>query len=211
MSRSASASARRQPRLPAVLAIIAINFGLLLATSLTGLVPGLLSLQPRLVVEGQVWRLLTYAWIHGGWGHFIGNMMVLAPFAVFLEYRYGRPQFIGLYIASCVLVGAFLTLIGQAAVGASGALCAMAMLAVLELLAGESRSVWVIIPELILGAAVVLLWLLPAMWGDLMGLFQRDGISHWGHLAGFATGFVFFRIMRAGKSRRPSRRTKKRS
>lgn len=201
------ATPARRGSAPWVLAVAVTNLGLLLATALTSLAPALLSLQPDMVWRGQVWRLLTYAWIHAGWGHFIGNMLALAPFALFLEHRYGAARSLGLYLASCLTVGVFLLLIGQAAVGASGAVCAMAMLAALELLAGESKSVWIIIPEILLGVAVVVLWLLPAMWGDLMGLFVRDGISHWGHLAGFATGFAFFRVIRAGGGRRARRRT----
>lgn len=201
--------ARASGSAPWVLAVAAANFGLLLAGALTSLTPALLSLRPDLVWHGQVWRVFTYAWVHAGWGHFIGNMLALLPFALFLEHRYGAARSLGLYLAACVVVGVFLFLTGQAAVGASGAVCAFAMLAALELLAGESKSVWIIIPEILLGVAVVFLWLLPAMWGDLVGLFQRDGISHWGHLAGFATGFLFFRAIRAGEGRRTRRRNRR--
>lgn len=209
MPRARSGRRRAAGRTSWVWSILGVNFALLVASALTPGVPALLSLQPGMVWRGEVWRVFTYAWVHAGWGHFLGNMLALVPFALLLESRYGSARFLSLYVAACVFVGVFLLLLGQGAIGASGAVCAIAMLATLELLAGEGRTVWIIVPEILLGLAVVFLWLLPSMWGDLMGLFVRDGISHWGHLAGFATGFALFRARAAGSASRARRRSRR--
>jgi len=179
---------------PLFLPIVLINLGVLGAATVVPSLKADLALIPGEVLRGQVWRLFTYAWVHAGLGHLIGNMLLLLPFALYLELRYGRAVFAAAYVASSVLAGLILFLKpSEATIGASGAVCAVVMLTVLGLVHNPKRPAWVIIPELLLGLLVVVLWLVPTMFGSLMGLFRHDGISHLGHLGGFISGLILYR------------------
>jgi membrane associated rhomboid family serine protease len=193
---------------PVAVAIIGANVLLLVATTVFGRLGDLLALDAGAVLRGEVWRVITYAWVHGGVRHLASNCILLLPFALLLEARWGRTAFALVYVASCILVGLFLVVFNQRAIGASGAVCAIVLLAVLDLLSTHRKALWALLPEIVLGLAVVVLWLLPSMWGDLMGLFRHDQISHLGHLGGFLVGFGLHRLgvperLRSGPRRSP--------
>jgi membrane associated rhomboid family serine protease len=179
---------------PVFLALLATNILVLVATWLPGGLRDAMSLVPGAVWSGQVWRLLTYAWVHAGILHLGGNMLLLLPCALYLERRLGSLRFLALYVASVLAGGLVLTLLNQATIGASGAVCAMLVLAVLTLTVREDGRGWLLLPELIAGLFVAALWVLPMVWRDIVGLFRHDGISHVGHLAGFVTGWVLHRL-----------------
>jgi membrane associated rhomboid family serine protease len=40
------------------------------------------------------WQFVTYMFLHGGWGHLIGNMFALISFGPLLEQRWGGPRFL---------------------------------------------------------------------------------------------------------------------
>ncbi len=64
-------------------------------------------LDPAEVQRGQVWRLLTYAFLHettGIW-HIVFNMIFLWWFGSDLEQLYGRREFTTIYLSSAVLGG----------------------------------------------------------------------------------------------------------
>ncbi|TPG72220.1 rhomboid family intramembrane serine protease [Hymenobacter nivis] len=42
----------------------------------------------------QPWQFVTYMFLHGGWGHLIGNMFGLISFGPLLEQRWGGPRFL---------------------------------------------------------------------------------------------------------------------
>src|SRR5260370_18059399 len=62
-------------------------------------------LDPQQVLSGQVWRLLTYAFLHGGFWHIFFNMLFLWFFGSDLEALYGRREFLGFYLVSALLGG----------------------------------------------------------------------------------------------------------
>jgi membrane associated rhomboid family serine protease len=78
------------------------------------------------VVERQQWwRLLSYAFLHGGILHLGMNMYGLFVLGPLLEKMWGRAAFVAIYLAACVGGGgaALLFAPGNPLVGASGALC----------------------------------------------------------------------------------------
>jgi membrane associated rhomboid family serine protease len=189
---------------PVFLALLVTN---LIALVLCWFGPGLrelLAMVPYAVWHGQAWRLVSYAWVHSGIWHLGGNMLLLLPCALYLERRLGSGRFALLYLLSVFVGGLILLLTGQAAVGASGAVCAMAILAALTLMSRDDGPGWLLLPELIAGLFVLVFWLAPMMWRDLLGLFRHDGISHIGHLGGFLTGWGIhrLRLARPGKKLR---------
>ena len=112
-------------------ALIALNVGIYLVTAVQG--PGIntpggalfdkwLLFGPA-VANGDWWRLITAAFLHGGVLHLGINMLVLWWFGPPLEEYLGRARFIGLYLAACLAgsAGALLQAPLAPTVGASGA------------------------------------------------------------------------------------------
>src|SRR5262249_16345150 len=59
------------------------------------------------VLQGQVWRVLTYAFLHSPWGvwHILLNMLCLWWFGTDVEDLYGPREFLAIYLVSAVLGG----------------------------------------------------------------------------------------------------------
>jgi membrane associated rhomboid family serine protease len=79
---------------------------------------------PLLVDQGEWWRVLTAAFLHGGLLHLAFNMYALWLFGPVLERRFGSVSYAALYLAGGLTGGMLYQLLGSdsAAVGASGAI-----------------------------------------------------------------------------------------
>jgi len=125
--------------------LLIVNVALYVLQLMTGLsrqdggpVTDILELVPEKVLGGEVWRLLTYAFVHSfHWTHIVFNMWLLWMFGGYLEELYGRWEFLAFYLTAAVLGG--LAYMAQAAlgwyldmripcVGASGAITALMIL-----------------------------------------------------------------------------------
>src|SRR5208282_52129 len=62
-------------------------------------------LDTRLVLHGEVWRLLTYAFLHAGIMHILFNMLFLWWFGADVEDLYGAREFLAFYLVSAFLGG----------------------------------------------------------------------------------------------------------
>lgn len=75
------------------------------------------------VDQGQYYRLLTVALVHGGWLHLIFNMLALLSIGTLIENFYGRNKYIVILLAS-LLTGSLTSYLFNPpqtiAVGASG-------------------------------------------------------------------------------------------
>ena len=80
-----------------------------------------------LINEGQIWRLITCAFLHGGLIQMIFNMYALKILGPELEYVYGRIKYILIYIFSAIVASIFSYIWGpdSVSVGASGAIFGM--------------------------------------------------------------------------------------
>src|SRR3954470_20536027 len=79
---------------------------------------------PAIFENGQLWRLVTGAFVHAAFWHVGVNMASLLSIGPALERRVGRLLFLGIYLAS-VIVAALASIVVHPAsvvVGASGAL-----------------------------------------------------------------------------------------
>ncbi|QEM13898.1 rhomboid family intramembrane serine protease [Mucilaginibacter rubeus] len=45
----------------------------------------------------KLWQLITYMFLHGGWGHIFFNMFALFSFGPIVEYSIGNKRFLNLY------------------------------------------------------------------------------------------------------------------
>lgn len=77
----------------------------------------------------QVWRLITYQFLHGGFGHVFFNMLALFFFGPMLERQWGSNRFLVFYLICGAMGGILYTLLVFAGVlsvgilvGASGAI-----------------------------------------------------------------------------------------
>lgn len=88
-----------------------------LITRNSGLVTDTLILIPQKVLDGQVWRLLTHAFLHEPSNpfHIIFNMWMLWLFGGYMEEWYGRWEFLAFYLTAAVMGG--LAYMAQAALG----------------------------------------------------------------------------------------------
>jgi membrane associated rhomboid family serine protease len=88
------------------------------------------------VLHGQVWRLLTYAFLHdpNSLLHIVFNMLFLWWFGTELEDHYGPREFLGIYLISALTGGLaffaahFAEMEGLRCIGASGAVTGIMVL-----------------------------------------------------------------------------------
>jgi membrane associated rhomboid family serine protease len=161
-----------------------------------GFVHEALALEPEAVLHGQVWRLLTYAFLHQGIWHILWNMLFLWWFGHEMEELYGAREFLIFYLVSAFLGGVAFTAWAfsrpdgmlWSCVGASGAVTAVMVLYAFHY---PSRI-------------IRLWWFLPVpIW--LFVLFQvGQDVFTWAtnaptqtavtvHLAGAAFGFGYYK------------------
>ena len=140
-------------------------------------------------VYTQVWRYLTYAFLHGGVWHFLFNMMILWSFGDDVAIYMGNRWFLFLYLFSAIFAGLFsipfYLFSHQFAVilGASGALMGV-LVAYAKLFPDRMILIFFILPLKIKHA----IWVFIAL--DLFLSRSGDSIAHYTHLGGVVSGFI---------------------
>lgn len=146
------------------------------------------------------WQMVSYMFMHGGFGHILFNMLALWMFGMELENSWGARRFLIFYVV-CGL-GAGLAnllispLIGQAAptVGASGAVFGV-LIAFGMLYPDRPIYLYFLLPVkakyFIAGYIALELFFLYS----LASTGTSDGIAHFAHLGGAAVGFVYVLAM----------------
>ena len=69
------------------------------------------------IFGGQIWRLITYQFLHAGFVHLLGNMIVVYFFGPLMERWWGSRRFIAFYLLCGMSGGVLFTLIGLVAPG----------------------------------------------------------------------------------------------
>ncbi len=142
--------------------------------------------------------LLTCIFLHGGWMHFLGNMLFLYIFGDNVEDRLGHVLYAAFYLSVGVLAGLSHLLSDPSStvptIGASGAIAGV--MGAYFLLYPHARVLTVIWVFLFLEFIVLPAWLLLGLWFALQ-LFQSwaagatpgaGGVAWWAHIGGFAIG-----------------------
>jgi len=84
---------------------------------------------PILIMDGDLWRLVSHCFLHGNWLHLALNAYALFLFGPLLEHRLGTLRFVILYLVAGVAGGIAAMLApgppGMTLVGGSGALFGM--------------------------------------------------------------------------------------
>lgn len=149
------------------------------------------------VMRGQVWRLLTYAFLHDTvslW-HILFNMLMLFWFGRQVEDTIGGREYLLFYLAAAILSGVCFTVAtlldfhAGRALGASGAVTAVLVVASII----NPRQV------------IYLFFVLPVpIWGFVIFMVAKDafdllgrsstGVATSAHLGGAAFGFAYYKL-----------------
>lgn len=128
------------------------------------------------VAEGDYWRLLTAAFLHGGYIHIALNMYALYLFGPYVEHTLGRARYIATYVTLAIgssVVVYLLTDPLTATIGASGAVFGLFGLALVFLIRTRQNVTGMLVLLAINGVISL-----------------KAGISWQGHLGGFITGLL---------------------
>jgi membrane associated rhomboid family serine protease len=147
--------------------------------------------------------LVTHMFLHAGWLHLIGNMLMLYLTGPLLEDRLGSGRFAVLYLVGGILAASLYALQDLGAfrplVGASGAIsAAMGAFAVLLGRVRVKILIWLGLP---VGTMVVPAWAIFPFWfaiqlvaglrADVMVPAGAGGVAYWAHAWGFLAGLGF--------------------
>jgi membrane associated rhomboid family serine protease len=162
-----------------------------------GLVTDWLILDVNKVMEGQVWRLFTFAFLHdpGSILHILFNMLFLWWFGKDMEDLYGRREFLTMYLLSCVIGGIAFTLTylggltrSPYCLGASGAVTTVLVLAAFHY---PNRLIYLFFLIPIPLWLLVILQVAQDSFGLLTGNDAGTAVSV--HLAGAAFGYLYYK------------------
>jgi membrane associated rhomboid family serine protease len=148
----------------------------------------------EVVYHGQVWRLLTAAFLHGGFLHILFNMLFLWWFGHDLEDIYGSREFLAFYIAGALVSS--LSYVGwqlvtgdrTQALGASGAVMAVMVLFAMHYPHHKILMFWVLPVSIWF---FVLFKVLQDAYVFLSGQLTMVGVT--AHLGGAAFGFIYYK------------------
>ena len=145
--------------------------------------------------------VLTYMFLHGGWFHFVGNMLFLWVFADNVEDTLGHFWFLIFYLACGVgsgLVHALTIPLSQnPLIGASGAIAGVIGA---YLILFPERKVWVLlffgIPVKIPALVVIALWIVTQVLSFFAGAYGETEVAWMAHISGFILGMIVILLMR---------------
>ncbi len=155
------------------------------------------------------WTVVTAIFLHGGWLHYLGNMVYLYVFGPPLEEKLGRVRMLGYFVLFGVCgnlahgvasMHGWLGPVGVGVIGASGALAGLLGFALVRLYyARVEVAYWVLAPlqgqnragkvHLAVPVAVGFWFLLQVVY-TMVAVQTGSGVSYGAHLGGFALGLV---------------------
>lgn len=199
----------------AVFLIIIANVVVFFLTALTGgssqslLLGGGALLTGKTSYVWQLWRLVTYQFLHADFWHLFFNMYGVWLFGRMVEQQLGKTKTLALYFFSGILGGVFFVLANwnydAACVGASGSLFGLMVAAAI---AFPQARMLLLIPPI-----PIKLWVMVVIYCAIEVLYALSGaggnVAHLAHLGGALGGLLFmlrpFRNLFGGRMRwRPS-------
>lgn len=182
--------------------IVFISQFLFLDNYTIGKVPleSFLALQPfEGGIQGHfyIWQLITYQFLHGGLMHIFFNLFALWMFGVELETSWGSRKFLVYYLLCGVGAGIAQLMVPYfisdyplvATIGASGAIYGVLLAFGLTF---PNRPIFMFPIFIPIPAKIFVI--LFAGFQFFMGFTSSDGVAHFAHLGGAATGFILFKF-----------------
>jgi membrane associated rhomboid family serine protease len=149
------------------------------------------------VMRGEVWRLLTGAFLHSfEWQHIVFNMLIVWWAGSEVESIYGPREFLAFYLVAAVVSSAVYVAWDVAtgghsrALGASGAATAVLMLFALHY---PHRTVYLFF---VIPVPVIILVVVYVVFDTIGVLGGRPGehVAFTAHLGGAAFGFLYYKL-----------------
>jgi membrane associated rhomboid family serine protease len=200
---------------PAVRAIVFVNVGLYVLSLFTYNLIDWFGLTPEYVlVDGYVWQIFTYQFLHADVFHILFNMLWVWMFGVDLERRWGTVAFAKYYLIVGTTAGVATMLVSLlpvpgsqmayegVTIGASGAGYGLMM-------------AWAIVfPHRMIyffGIVPIKAWVFALIAGAIslsqaMSAGGESDVAHVAHLGGLAAGWLYLKTPRLPKRPKPSPR-----
>lgn len=145
----------------------------------------------------QVWRYVTYMFVHIDFWHFLFNMLMLWMFGREVAEMMGSKHFTGMYFFCGVFAAVFslvmcvLGLTNNPIIGASGALMGI-FVAYYKFFPNRMMLMFLFFPMKIKHA----IWFMVAI--DVFMAPSGDGVAHLAHLGGVVGGFIYMYLYNNG-------------
>lgn len=163
---------------------------------------GTFALTPVDVAHGQIWQIVTYSFLHGGFFHILFNMLALWMFGAALDSYWGKRQFLEFYFFS-VIGAALITILiayigngilglnpGTMTYGASGGI--FGILVAFAWYFGEQEVFLFPFPVAIKAKYMVGILILIALAGAMS---EAGGTAYIAHLGGALFGFLYLKFL----------------
>ncbi len=145
--------------------------------------------------EGELWRLFTCNFLHGGWTHLLFNLLALVLFGKVVERWLGRSRFLFSYFFFTLLASLSYQAFARdgIGIGASGAVCGLIGVFLAgrlgrkeddHLVLGLRFYIWILL-------TCILLWGESLLW-ELSGLSIADSAHFGGLFSGVLAALYFF-------------------
>ena len=163
-----------------------------------------LGLEGYSVIHGEIWQLVTYAFLHFGLLHLLFNMLALWMFGAQLEMDWGYSLFMQFYFF-CVIGAALVTVLVSftgilgvsprtLTVGASGGI--YGLLIAFGILHGDSEIMLFPIPFMIKARYFVIGLIFLALYGALSSSHNMgQSTAYMAHLGGGLFGYLFLKFV----------------
>lgn len=153
---------------------------------------------PSEITRGRdLYTLFTSMFLHGGWGHLLGNMLFLWIFGDNIEATVGSRRFLFLYLFGGLLAHAlhifFYPDSGIPTVGASGAISAIMGAYIVMFPTSRIKLLFFIIPFKVPAFIFLGLWIYMQINSGLNALSLTEanvGVAYWAHIGGFIYGLI---------------------
>jgi membrane associated rhomboid family serine protease len=161
----------------------------------------------------EIWSLITYQFIHFGWGHLFGNLFILFLAGPFIEDVWGRPLYASFYLTAGVVAALMFVVrypdLNDPLGGASGAIAGVMGAFLIRYWNSKIRFLyWVYVR---FGSFEAPAWLMLPLWflkellfASAADVVARDegggGVAFWAHVWGFvfgvaaASAIAYFRV-----------------
>lgn len=149
------------------------------------------SLIPSAVLGGQIWRLVTYMFLHHNPMHLLFNMFMLWMFGVEIEERWGARRFVWFYFIAGIgsgIISLLMLVMGNPFIyGASGAVYGVTM-AYAWLYPDRQILFLLLFPIKIKYAAMIMIAI------SILSLGSNDGVAHLTHLGGIVVAILYLKF-----------------
>jgi membrane associated rhomboid family serine protease len=155
----------------------------------------------------NIWTPVLSMFLHGSWGHIIGNMVFLWVFGNNVEDSMGHGRFAVFYLLCGIAAAAAHVLLNSGSavptVGASGAISGV--MGAYLILYPKARVYMLFIFFIIIRVIPIQAWLVLIWWFAIqvltglpqLSMIDRDvsgGVAMWAHIGGFVAGVVLIKL-----------------